>query len=246
MVTTDLTAQLKFDLQRYFGTKEHPSEWDSNDTHGGGMYSQRYWEYFKAIEYADFTEESVVLDIGGGTDSDHLGFFSSLLYPHVKEVIVLDQSISPRVNAPGNVSFIRENADRGQLIKVLHNTKFGDDEKITHIMCISVLEHIEQGMRKEMFSALDEQFIGESFITTFEYHPQECFFEHQLTTKSLSDMVSDLSNLYLDRFEACPVYSENAFSEDERCWDEGNPRLIIPLWYPLALKFKRLNNDLAS
>lgn len=61
-----ITQRLKQELWHRFGSKEHPAEWDGH-VYGGGKLSQRFWEYFKAIELLSLDANSIVLDIGGGS-----------------------------------------------------------------------------------------------------------------------------------------------------------------------------------
>ncbi len=64
--STSMTNKLKAELWKRFGSKAHPAEWDGH-VYGGGKLSQRFWEYFKAVELLELDGDSVVVDIGGGS-----------------------------------------------------------------------------------------------------------------------------------------------------------------------------------
>ena len=87
------TLQLKKELRHRFDSAEHPAKWDSR-IYGGGKLSQRFWEYFKALELLGLTESSVVLDIGGGSPVTGMGFFAGLMATVAKKVIVLDPNVA--------------------------------------------------------------------------------------------------------------------------------------------------------
>ena len=72
-----LTNKLKKLLWERFGSADYPAEWDGR-VYGGGKISQRWWEYFQAIEYLELYEGAVVLDIGGGSPATGLSFLVSL------------------------------------------------------------------------------------------------------------------------------------------------------------------------
>lgn len=218
-----VTEQLKRELWRRFGTREHPAEWDGH-VYGGGKLSQRYWEYFKAIELLDLTPESVVLDLGGGSPQTGIGFFAALLATAVRQVFVFDEAIAPNATVPPNVILHRQRAtfESLQAFLIAH-------PEITQVACVSVLEHIEPTNRRWLFQALNDHFQGSRIVLTLEYHAQRTFFEHQLTTATLSHMVQPLTVFYPDVIEASPVWCQNAFSRDGH----------VPHWYPLALRLMR-------
>ena len=232
------TQRLKAELWRRFGSPDTPSEWDGN-IYGGGKLSQRFWEYFKAIELLNLTADSVVLDIGGGSPVTGAGFFASLLATVVRKVIIYDPNISPSAVAPENVEFVRSSASLESFGKFL-----GERSDLTHAACISVFEHIAPADRENISQSLNDQFQGDTYVATFEFHARHTFFEHQLTAKTVSSLFSPLTHFYLDEMCASPVLAENAY-------DQGKiPKLSrktpltaanIPQWYPLAVRFLRMN-----
>ena len=241
MSTTRTTESLKRELWARFGDEAHPAEWDGR-TLGGGKLSQRFWEYFKAIELLQLDGASVVVDIGGGSPDTGLGFFSSLLATAVKEVIVMDPHVREDHAIPPNVHILRTCGGYDTLREM-----FARFPAVTHVTSISVWEHIAPDIRDGIFRALNEFFPGERFVTTFEYHPTRRFFQHQLTAQSVSEMVAPLTSFYLTAFEASPV-----LGEDPRLLPphEPAPRLLarrlvrrvvghVPKWFPVALAFDR-------
>jgi len=240
---SNLTAKLKAELWDRFGTKKYPAEWDGN-VHGGGKVSQRFWEYLKTIEMLELTEDSVVLDIGGGSPKTGVGFFSMILAKYVKQVVILDSCICDDPPKHDNVFYIKKNASYDQLEQV-----FKDYGNLTHISCISVFEHIEFDQQVEIIAGINDFYCGETFVTTVEYHSKNRFFGYQVTTKSATKLFSPLSSFYLDRYEASPVLCENAFDEDRLLKQHTRGKLIkhipfigrgyIPRWYPLAFRFLR-------
>jgi hypothetical protein len=220
-----LERHIKADLWRMFGSQDTPAEWDGLN-YGGGKLSQRYWEYLKAVELLDLGPDSVVLDIGGGSRKTGMGFFATLIHRYVKKVIIVDPSIDEYQKAPDNVVFIREYIGPVELKKIL-NTNIN----ISHIVSLSVLEHIPDDLRPGMIKAINDCFNGQVFVATFEYHAKKCFFDDQLTAKTISNTFKPFTNFYLSRFESSPVWCENAF----------NPADDTPRWYPLAVKFEQFN-----
>jgi hypothetical protein len=226
MQTTNIEQRIKADLWRSFGTNKRPAEWDGRNF-GGGKLSQRYWEYFKAVEMLDLDEHSILLDIGGGSPRTGLGFFAHLVRPYVRRVIVVDPNVFENVPLIDNVSVYREAATPRFLERLLETNL-----NITHIVSISVLEHIEDQMRRDMISVINEWFNGSAFVSTFEFHARTCHFESQLTSASVSELFKPFTHFYLSRLESSPVFCENSFDD----------KLQIPRWYPLAVKFERFMN----
>ena len=95
-----LTRPLKQRLWQRFGTAAHPAEWDGL-VFGGGKISQRFWEYFKVIEYLDVADGARVLDIGGGSPTTGVSFFPQLLasFPGL-HVGVLDTQFGAAAGLP--------------------------------------------------------------------------------------------------------------------------------------------------
>lgn len=230
----NITEQLKKDLWKCFGTTEYPAEWDGI-VYGGGKLSQRYWEYLATIQYLN--SDSVLLEIGGGSPKTGYGFFSAIIKQHVKKIIIIDPNLNSDAKKPDNIEYVVENANYENL-KNLFNTY-----QITHISCISVFEHIDDNTRDEMIRAINDHFKGECFVTTLEYHPKQVHFEHQLTSKSISDLFSHFTNFYPTDYSASPVLCENAFAKTQRLslrkW--RIKKTFIPRWYPLAVKFNNAN-----
>jgi len=243
-----ITQRIKMELWKRFGTDEHPAEWDGK-LYGGGMISQRYWEYFKSIEMLDLDETSIVLDIGGGSPISGIGFFSSLLSKYVKKVIVMDKEIKCPEEHNTNVEIINEDACYENLKDILNTY-----DTITHISSVSVFEHIEDNNRKNIVKSINNHFKGTTFVTTLEYNAKYCFFEYQLTSATLSELFKPLTNFYLSECEASPIWCENAF-DAEKHWKlrqfgrfkvRVKPYVTdskVPLWYPLALKFLKMSDQ---
>jgi hypothetical protein len=97
-----------------------------------------------------------------------------------------------------------------------------------------------------MVKALNEAFTGNTFAATLEYHSKECYFEHQLVTRTISEMFASFTDFYPDVISNSPFWSENAFGGSSYC-DRMLRRFgllkgkehEIPLWYPVALRFRR-------
>lgn len=221
-----MTAEIKKKLWKMYGSRQHPAEWDGN-VFGGGKISQRFWEYLIAAEMLDLAADSVVLDIGGGK-----GFFAQMIAPFVKKVIILDEDQSDDTARISNIECIRQNATAESLSVVI-------TKKITHISCISVFEHIRDSVREQIIRDINAHFSGETFVATFEFHPLVCYFEHQLTTRTMSRMVSGFTRFYPERIEASPLRSENAFGKATTPFN-SRKKQFIGMWYPLAVKFSRM------
>jgi hypothetical protein len=219
-----LTIRLKQALWRRFGHPDHPAEWDGA-VYGGGKISQRFWEYFKAIELLDITDDTVLLDIGGGSPATGLSFFPRLLASCGISVFVLDTNFGTAPDVPENVELIHGLADRETLAKALAT------HRPTHVSCISVIEHASPEQQRGIFDAVEEAFDGSHFVLTLEFHETVRFFEQQLTTESLSAAVRGLTRYYLSEVESAPMNCVNALRDMSR------------LWYPLALRFLRPPGD---
>lgn len=233
------TDWLKAELWRRFGAPGTTAEWDGK-VYGGGKASQRFWEYLKTIEYLEIDADSVVLDIGGGSPATGAGFLASLVAERARAVIVIDAAL--RVGkvpgageVPKNVDLIARSASYDELRGLLTARR-----DVTHISCVSVLEHIEPEARKGLVQAVNEFFTGRVFAATFEFHSRTQFFKHQLTTRTMSEMFEPLTAFYLDRLEASPVLAENAFDTRRLArlsrrepWAPAD----IPRWFPLAVRF---------
>ncbi len=224
MNLSEVTLKLKKELWKVYGDPSKPAEWDGN-IFGGGKLSQRYWEYAKTIEYLNLDENSVLLDIGGGSNTTGFSFFASLVSKYIKEVYILDPNIEYEEKEKGNIKYLKEPANYDKLKEVLSEIKF------THVSCISVFEHIPDEIRNGIIKGVDEFFEGDQFVATLEYHPKKRFFEYQLTAKSLSELFSNFKQFYIDDYQSSPVLCENAFKKFA-----GK---LIPRWYPVAFKFLR-------
>lgn len=234
----NVTEQLKQKLWKYFGTKEYPAEWDGI-VYGGGKLSQRFWEYMVTIQYLDLNEDSVLIDIGGGSPQTGYGFFSSIIKDHVKKIYILDPNVNLDKKSEDNIEFVPENANYESLKRLL-TTK-----EITHIACISVFEHIEDSIRNEIVSAVNDHFQDGTFVSTFEYHPKQIHFEYQLTAKTVSELFSHFTRFYLTEYSASPVLCENAFAKKQRMSLRNlkfkMKKTYIPRWYPVAVKFVKFS-----
>jgi hypothetical protein len=242
-MTTELTRKIKSELWRCYGNPSFPAEWDGK-IYGGGKISQRFWEYHQTIEMLDLTPDSVVLDIGGGSPVTGAGFFTRVISPHVKEVHVLDTNIGTVKEPAANLVFHKTLANYETLSKLLR-----EKPQITHIACISVFEHIVPDVRCGIVKAVNDHFSGTTFVSTVEYHARDCFFEYQLTARTLSELFEPLTNLYLDKVCSSPVLGEPAYRNVSFSYKvfrrlgllrtENRIQPGVPRWYPLALKFRR-------
>ncbi len=237
------TEKLKASLWRCYGHPDFPAEWDGK-TYGGGKISQRFWEYHQTIELLELTPDSVVLDIGGGSPVTGGGFFTRVIAPCVHQVHVMDVNIGESKDTAANVVLHRGLASYETLSKLLK-----EHPQITHVTCISVFEHIPHDARCGIIKAINEHFTGGVFVATLEYHTKNCFFEHQLTTQTLSEMFSAFTNFYPNLIQKSPFLCLNAYDSssigrlllrrlgiNSKKWSQ-DPE--VPLWYPVALKFKR-------
>ena len=237
---TNLTQKLKAALWQRYGHPDYPAEWDGK-VYGGGKLSQRFWEYHTAIELLELKPDSVVLDIGGGSPVTGAGFFTRVIAPRVREVHVMDINIGEPKDVSPKVKFHRSLADHGTLTKL-----FQENPQITHVVCISVFEHIPHEIRCGMVKAINETFAGYTFVATLEFHSRDHFFEHQLTTRTVSEMFEFFTSFYPETICKSPFWCENAF-----CGPSGAQRILrkigqpkgkepeIPLWYPVAFRFRR-------
>ncbi len=194
--------------------------------HGGGKISQRFWEYFIAIEMLGLGPDAVVLDIGGGSPATGVSMFPQLLAASGIRTIVLDNDFGrfdPGTDSIPNVTLEKGFADRETLGAQLAK------HKPTHISCISVLEHASVEQQRGIFDAIEAHFDGIRAVFTFEFHEIHIHFERQLTTKMLSDAVSGLRRYYLERIESSPTHCVNVVRDNKD-----------RLWFPLALQFDRM------
>jgi hypothetical protein len=224
-----LTARLKQQLWHWYGSGQFPAEWDG-EVGGGGKISQRFWEYFIAIEMLDLCSGAVIVDIGGGSPATGINLFPRLLASAGVQVIVFDVNVghgAVQETVP-NLSLEYGLADYKSLCEAL--VKYTP----THLSCISVLEHASPFQQRGIFDAIESAFEGERAVLTFEFHENQSYFEEQLTTASLSNAVSGVRRYYLNRLERSPMRCTNAF--------DGSLRL----WYPLALQFERTNSECLS
>ena len=239
-----VTKRLHAELWNRFGREKYPAEWDGR-SYGGGTLSQRYWEYFKTIELLDLTSESVVLDIGGGSPETGVGFFASLIATAVKKVVVMDSNINEGSFGCGNLEVFGHLADEKTLAEA-----FTRWPEISHVSCVSVLEHVPPDVRRSIMKGINDGFQGQRLVLTLEYHAKRRFFEHQLTTRSLAETLNPLDRFYPCRMEASPVLAENAYVHTKmrvpgppamfKIWKRWFTRtqVDIPCWYPLAIAFE--------
>ena len=240
----NLTELLKAALWRCHGHPDYPSEWNGT-VYGGGKVSQRFWEYHKAIELLNLSSDSVLLDIGGGSPATGAGFFSRVVAPHIKNIHILDANVSGTSASSSNLIFHRHLANYETL-----SLLFRQNPDITHVACISVFEHIPAQIRCEITKAINDFFLGDILVATLEYHSERNFFEHQLTTRTLSELLVPLTDFYLESMTKSPIWGETAYRGGSwgrrllgrlggitRRWSTDVP---IPLWYPLALRFRRM------
>lgn len=238
------TEKLKARLWQCYGHPEYPAEWDGK-VYGGGKISQRFWEYHQTIELLELSHGSVVLDIGGGSPVTGAGFFTRVVAPQVKQVHVMDVNIGESKDTAANVVLHRSLASYETLSKLLK-----ENPQITHVACISVFEHIPHDVRCGIIKAINEHFTGGVFVATLEYHARDCFFEQQLTVRTLSELFESFTNFYPDQIRESPVLGETAYqnvSVGRRLMrrlgvsvNRWGKEPGVPLWYPLALRFRRI------
>jgi len=229
---TSLVRPMKIKLWQRFGNPEFPAEWDGH-VYGGGKISQRFWEYFKMIEYLDLSPGSRVLDIGGGSPKTGVSFFPQLLasFPEL-HVGVLDTQFGSATDLPDNIALLSGLANKQVLSDAICYYQ------PTHISCISVMEHARPAEQRGIFEALETEFQGTVFAMTIEFHENEDFSNNHdvddghrfavTTTASLSAMVSPLTRYYLDDIASAPVHCVNAF------------RALNEMWRPMALRFLKV------
>jgi hypothetical protein len=239
---SNVTTNCKIRLWQRFGSPEFPAEWDGR--FGGGKLSQRFWEYFEGLEMLDLSSESVILDLGGGSPDTGIGFFARLIAPSVNRVHILDPNAVFDPEYP-NV-LVHQQLGDGTILRDIFN-QYPD---IDRVVSLSVFEHISPLVRSEIIAAINDYFRGNIFMTTFEYHSKNVYFEEQLNTRSTSDLFTPLTKFYLEKIAQSPVWAENAFAETPdlakevlRRWRVKvypPSRVVVPLWYPMALKFVRI------
>jgi hypothetical protein len=240
------TERLKAALWRRYGNASSPAEWDGK-VFGGGKLSQRFWEYLTAIDLLELTAESVVLDIGGGSPETGAGFFTQIISPYIKEVHVMDVNIGEAIKTAPNVVLHRALATQETLQEL-----FQTCPRISHVSCISVFEHIAPDVRRGMVQAINGFFPGDVFVSTLEYHARDRFIEKQLTAGTLSELFEPLTRFYPDKMVQSPVLCEWAYRNASMgrklvrrlglnaMLNEPEPG--VPLWYPLALRFRSMND----
>jgi hypothetical protein len=242
-----VTTALFKELWQRFGTAEHPAEWDGR-IYGGSKISQRFWEYFKAIELLDLTAESIVLEIGGGSPQTGVaGFFAQTIATGVRRVIVMDSNVRAQNANDGNIEYVAQDATYDTLSALLRARP-----EITHVACVSVFEHIVDDIRIGITRAVNDAFAGDILVATLEFHAKFTFFEQQLNTETLGLLFQTLTNFYPDKIEASPIRAVNAFRPGwvphggpQATPQAGNVNLqlqpdLSPMWYPLSLRFRKM------
>jgi hypothetical protein len=214
---------------------------------GGGKLSQRFWEYFAAIEALDLSPDSVVLDIGGGSPATGISLFPRAVATQAAKVIVMDSSLKGLAPITPRVAYVPEDCSYESLRRV-----FAENPSITHVSSVSVFEHIPPDVRVDMVRAINDHFKGHTFVVTLEYHPTTCFFEHQLTARSLSDTFTPLKQFFPVQFIESPVFCENAIQRWRPFYAAFMQKILpgrwffrteisppIRQWSPLLIKFIR-------
>lgn len=214
-VMTPFTKRLKAKLwQEYGGT--HYAEWSENKV------TQRLWEYLRTIDLLELTEDSRLLDIGGGGT----GFFAHLVSPFIAEMHVMDENALDRKDE--KVVWHAGMAAYDTLAPLL--ARF---PKLSHISCVSVFEHAPDAQRIGISEAINEQFKGDTFVMTLEFHSREIYFGYQLNTVTLSDLCRKFTNFYPDVIETSPLECVNAFKST---FDDAH----VMMWKPLIMRFRRI------
>ncbi|MBF0489124.1 MAG: hypothetical protein HQL15_00715 [Candidatus Omnitrophica bacterium] len=238
-----LKKKLKMELWKMYGSDDHPAEWDGiHHGGGGGRLSQRFWEYFKAVELLDLNKDSIVVDIGGGSNHTGVGFFGQLLSKYVKKVIIMDPVLKYQQGVSDNLQLIKEFCTFETL-----SALFKSQPGITHVVSISTFEHIEDGMREGIVRAINDSFKGDIFVASYEYHSRISFFENQLNVKTVSKIFSELKRFFPTEYYASPVWAENAYVHFMFRNKTSIPfkpldklfKKLIPAWYPVIIKFER-------
>lgn len=248
----DTTKCLKAELWKNFSSTDYSAEWDGC-VYGGGKISQRFWEYFSCIELMNLSRDSVLLDIGGGSPATGIGFFSMLVHKFIKQVIIIDPNINKEIRLPPNVIVFKEFAEAENLQKL-----FQLHPDVTHVAAISVFEHMDSPTREGLIRTVDNYFSGGFFVATFEYHSKRCYFENQLTCASAGSLLGRFNNFYLTKYLSSPVWCENAYGnpvaylQSRRFYTILPQRLKlfierildidVPQWYPVAVKFERIES----
>ena len=201
-------------LWEVWGTPGWRAEWDG--VRGGGRLSQRFWEYFWVIDRADFKDDSVVLDVGSGSTL----FLPKLLAGFVKEVIAYDPE-SPDALIE-KVTVIKEDFGPENILR----------RPYTHVLCVSVFEHVDNPDKPELLKALDS--IDAPLFISFELGVHR-WFQQQITMPVLHEMMQYFERHYLTAVETCPVWCENSHPQHI---DVGENKAVnvFPLWQPLCLR----------
>ena len=184
----------------------------------------------------------MVLDIGGGSPATGAGFFARVIVPHVKQIHVMDLNIGESIDTSPKIVFHRSLASYETVSKLLK-----ENPRVTHVACISVFEHIPHEIRCGIIKAVNEYFPGDTFVATLDFHPKECYFEHQLVSRTVSEMFALFTSFYPDTISKSPFWCENAFYGSSfgdrilrRFGFRKGKEPLTPLWYPVAFRFRRL------
>jgi len=243
------TLALHARLWRMYGDERHPAEWDGR-VYGGGKISQRFWEYLKTIEALDLRDDSVVLDIGGGSPKTGVSLFVKVLAGGVARVIVVDPALPSGAADDPRMVFVAAPASYERLMTV-----FAAYPDITHVSSVSVLEHIPPTARFEIMRAINDGFRGDTFVLTLEFHETTRYFDDQLTTASLSELAACLTRFVPVSIEASPIQAMNAFLSRTSLYTRLRARLRlgvrseplpVGLWKPLMVKFVRCPDSAGS
>jgi hypothetical protein len=203
----NITSQLKNELWKDYGNGL--GEWDGL-VYGGGKLSQRFWEYLITIDMLNLQDNDIIVDIGGGSWTTRQSLLGHII-GRFCSTYVLDPTLDISL-AKNNEIYITELATSN----IVNNLK----EKPTHIISVSVLEHMKDLDREILAEVINTMDFVKTIVFTCEYHPDKIHFDTQLTAKTLSNFITKFTNFYVDRFEASPTHCVNAINQ----------------WYPIAIK----------
>jgi hypothetical protein len=144
--------------------------------------------------------------VGCGTTT----FLPRLLAGSVREVVAYDPEA--RGESRGNMVVVPEAFGSGRLV----------ERAYTHVVCVSVIEHVDTRDRPGFFGALDA--VPVPLVLTLEHGPRKHGANLDMT--ELYELGSNVKRHYCTRIESCPVWADNSFSSSPS-----------PLWRPLGVVF---------
>lgn len=186
---------LKQDLWRSWRVLK-PSEWDGGQNRGGGLGSQRFWEYFWTISRLP-SSAKIFADVGSG-ETDFLPW---LMRRNGYRVDSIDP-LAPLET--GNLSSL------GSSYRMLLDEflKGNDPDAYMCVTCVSVAEHLPDPT--VLFRDL-AKFRFARIVCTLELGPDPQAFDWQLTMGKLYGCLESMRDShYLSEMESCPVWADNS------------------------------------